>query len=361
MKKKVFGVILIGTMLLGITGCGQQQEDEVQVVLLQEEEEAAYPTTTVEYGDVVKKITIDCSYTSTEKQELAFPVDDRLIEYIGVKVGDYVTEGQLLASLDVADLEEEIQELKYQISCQELELTQTQEMRDQEISNAQTWYEGYTNKKQADKDYLKEQLESIDQHYKTKLEDMADSLNLSRKRLKQYQQEYDDGRLLAGMTGQVSYMDKDLVKGAYCVKDRMVITVSNLDACYFMTNKLEYKDYLLAEPTIEIVYKSGEKEYTCEAEPVFAEDWTEQMYFKPLGMELIESGTAGTITMELGRKQNVLCLPKSAVHESDKGPFVYLENDGLLETRYVTTGLEGDDVTEITAGLEQGEMIALTK
>ncbi len=360
MRKKFFGVILIGTMLLGITGCGQQQEDEAQVVLLQEEEEVAYPITTVEYGDVVKKVTIDCSYTSTEKQELAFPVDDKLIDYIGVNVGDYVTEGQLLASLDVADLEEEIQELKYQISCQELELNQTQEMRDKEVSNAQTWYEGYTHKKQADKDYLSEQLKDIEQRYKTKLEDMADSLNFSQKRLKQYQQEYDDGRLLADMTGQITYVDPNM-KNTYCVKDRMVITVSNLDSCYFMTDKLEYKDMLSAESTIDIVYKSGEEEYICEAEPVLTEDWTEQMYFKPLGMELIESGVTGTITIEFGRKQNVLCLPKSAVHESDKGPFVYLEKDGLLEIRYVTIGLEGDDVTEITAGLEQGEIIALTK
>jgi len=259
----------------------------------------------------------------------------------------------------VEDLEEEIEELKYQVSHQELELTQAQEMKEHELTSAQIWYE-YSFKEQSDKEYLKEQREEIEMRYKTKLEDLADELNYLRKRLKQYRQELEEGRLFAGMAGQVTYVDKNLEQ-SYSKKDIDVITISNLDSCYFVTNEIAYKDYLKEGTAIDIVYTAGGKEYTSKAEPVFVEDWTEQMYFKPTGMELIENGTGGSIMLEMGRKENVLCLPNSAMHDSDKGPFVYLEKDGLLEMRYVTVGLKGDNFTEITSGLEQGEVIALQK
>lgn len=91
------------------------------------------------------------------------------------------------------------------------------------------------------------------------------------------------------------------------------------------------------------------------------EQWDEKLYFKPVGDEIIASETDGTITMELERRENVLCIPEDALHESDNGLFVYLEKDGLLEMRYVTVGLEGDEMIEITDGLVQGEVIALKK
>lgn len=360
MKKKCFGVFLTGVMLLAFAGCGQQNAETSSVVLVQEEYTAAYGTTTVEYGDVVKTVAVDCSYTSTEKQQLSFPVDDRPITYVGVKEGDYVEEGQLLAALDVEDLETQIEELKYQISLQELNLTQTRERKDHELNNAQLWYDGYSLKSQSDKNTLKDQKEEIEQRYKTILEDLSDNLELQKKRLNQYQQELEEGRLFAGIAGQITHLDKNMEDG-YSVKDYPVITISNLDSCYFVTDKMEYKDYLNTEGTIDIVYKVDGKEYVSQAEPALLEEWTGQMYFKHTGTELIANQTGGTISLELGRKTNVLCLPKEALHESDKGPFVYLEKDGLLEMRYVTVGLEGDTATEITAGLEQGEIIALKK
>ena len=91
------------------------------------------------------------------------------------------------------------------------------------------------------------------------------------------------------------------------------------------------------------------------------EIWNEQMYFKPVSDEIIASETGGKITMEYARKDNVLCVPSAAVHESDNGQFVYLQKDGVLEMRYVTIGLVGDNLTEITDGLEQGEIVALKK
>lgn len=359
MKRKILAVILAGGMLFTTTGCGQQETGDLQPVLVQEEEEAAYPTTTVEYGEVVKNVTVRCSYTSTEKQDLSFPVDGGLIARVEVKMGDYVDPGQLLVALDVEDLEETIEELSFQIECQELKLAQTEEMKAFELASAERLYT-YTYMTKQDKEDLAEKKESINKQYRTTLEDMNDQLHILKKKLEQSRQELADGQLFANITGEITYLENSL-KDTYSKKDRVVVTISNLDACYFTTEDLAYADYFKEAESLTVSYRESGTEYTCEAVPALTDSWEEKMYFKPVGDEIIASKTNGTITLELERKENVLCVPGDAIHESDNGPFVYLEKDGLLEMRYVTVGLEGDTMAEITDGLEQGEIVALKK
>ena len=359
MKRKIFAVILAAGMLCALTGCGQQQEESTQPVLVEEEEEAAYPTTTVEYGEVVKNVTVRLSYTSTETQDLSFPVDGGLISRVEVRMGEYVSAGQLLVALDVEDLEETIEELSFQIEYQELQLAQTEEMKAFELASAERLYT-YTYMTQQDKEELAEQKESINKRYQSTLEDMNDQLTLLKKRLEQYRQELEDGQLFADITGEITYLENSL-EDTYSKKDRVVVTVSNLDACYFITEDLEYADYFKEAESLTVSYRVSGAEYTCEVVPALTDSWEKQMYFKPVGDEIIASKTNGTITLEVERKDNVLCIPGDAIHESDNGPFVYLEKDGLLEMRYVTVGLWGDDMVEITDGLEQGEIVALKK
>jgi len=372
MKQKGLALMLTGVLLMSCTGCGAQETGESQVILAHEEEEVGIPTTTVEYGEVVKNVSISCNYTSTDKQDLSFPVGGKEIKYVAVKKGDYVEKGQLVAMLNGADLEDSIESLEYEIAGKELRLKQTLEMMELKLANAKLWYEGYSRKTQSDKDYYKEQKKAIEEEYKTVIQDMEDDLELCNKRLAQYRQELEDGRLFAGMSGQVTYFDKEMeffsmaAEGGWsdkviCEKDRTIMTISNLDASYFMTKELDYMEHFTPDASFEVTYKADGKEVVCEVVPVMPEKWEEQIYLKPTGNEIIANGTSGTITLELDYKQNVLCLPNEAVHQSDNGPFVYLEKDGLLEMRYVTVGLEGDTTTEITGGVEQGEIIALNK
>lgn len=359
MRRRICAIMLAGGMAITATACGQQAEDEMSTLLVQEEEEAAYPTTTAEYGDIVKDIVISCKYTSTEEQDLSFPVEGGLIELVEVELGDYVTEGQLLAALDVQDLEDKIEEAEYQVKSQELKLKQTEEMRQFELDSAQVLYE-YTYKTNNDKLALAEKKESIENNYKTTLEDMRDALSIQKKRLQQYREELADGQLFAGMTGEITYVRNGMVD-TYSQKDQVVITVSNEDACYFISDNIEYADNFQEGVSVNLVYREAGMEYSCEVVPAMMDSWDEQMYFKPVGDEIISINADATIALELERKENVLCVPASAIHKSDSGLFVYLEKDGLLEMRYVTVGVEGATLVEITDGLEQGEIIALKR
>lgn len=361
MKQKIWAVILAGGILFAGTACAQQEAEVPQTLLVQEDETKPYPVTTVEYGEVVKNADIKCTYVSTEKQELSFPVDNKLIERVEVKLGDYVNKGQLLAALDVADLEDEIEELEYQVNSLELKLKQTEEMKEFDLAGAETLFT-YTHMEESDKKGLKEQKEGIIKQYQTTLEDISDQLSIQKQRLQQSKKELAEGRLYADIAGEITYIDNTMLD-TYSKKDKVVVTISNMDACYFTAGDIdmEYADCFQEGVSVFVNYREGGVDIACEVVPALMDRWDEQMYFKPVEEEIIANKTGGTITMEIARKDNILCIPKGAIHESDQGQFVYLEKDGLLEMRYVTVGLEGDTMVEITDGLAQGETVALKK
>ena len=339
------------------SACGAEGETDTDVTLVHEEEEMGYSTATVEYGEVVQNAKISCTYTPTEHQDLAFMIDDKLVERVEVKKGDIVSEGDLLAAADVGDLEDTIAELQYQINYESLKLTHTQELIDFDINSAQIIYE-HTAKNQSDKEDLQEKLEDLEEQYHDTIQDLEDSIALKQKRLVKYQEELSGGQIIAGISGEITYIMSPLLD-TYTEKETKVITISNLDSCYFIADDVTYADFFKEGESYNVVYKQNKTETYVEVTPVNLEEWQSQMCFKPVNDEIFESGLAGTIYMELDKKNNVLCVPNDAVHEAEDGMFVYVLENELLNMRYVEVGLEGAEVTEIVSGLEQGEIVVL--
>lgn len=339
------------------SACGSNGNSDTDVTLVQEEEDAGYATATVEYGEVVQNAEISCTYTPTEHQDLAFMLDDRLIERVEVKKGDIVSEGDLLAAVDVGDLEDRIAELEYQINHKSLELTHTQELKAFDIDSAKILYE-HTEKTESDKEDLQEKLEDIEDQYHDTIQDLEDSILLNQKRLEKYREELSGGQLIAGISGEVTYILSPLVD-TYSEKETKVITISNLDSCYFIADDVTYADFFKGGESVNVVYKKDKKETYVEVTPVNIDQWQNQMCFKPVNDEIFESGLVGTIYMELEKKSNVLCVPNDALHEAEDGMFVYVLENELLNMRYVEVGLKGAEVTEIVSGLEQGELVVL--
>ena len=339
------------------SACTDSKEQETEVVLTQESDETEYAFVTAEFGEVVQSVKLSCTYTPTEHQDLAFGVEDKLIERVEVKKGDIVTEGTLLAAVDVGDLEETIDELEYQISRQTLELAHINELKDFDVTSARNLY-SYTNKTWQDKQDLEEKLKDIDDTYHDTIQDLEDSINMNQKRLIKYQEEYTGGQLIAGMNGEVTYLASSLTD-TYSEKDKKVITISNLDSCYFMVDDVTYADHFSEEESYRVVYNDNGAETYVEVTPVNREQWQEQMLFKPVNGDIFESDFSGTIFLELAKKTNVLCISNQAIHEAEDGKFVYVLEGDWVNMRYIETGLTGTQKTEIVSGLKQGEKVIL--
>lgn len=363
MKKRCVAMIMIAAMgLMTITtACAERDTSEPEVNLVKDGTTQTYNTVTVGYGDVTCKADVDCTYMATNEQQLSFSQEGYLVDQVNVKKGDYVTKGQLLVSLEVQDLEDEINDRQYEVDSLTLQLEQTRELQEFDLQSAETLagYQEMTS--QVRKDLQKKQ-ENIRKQYADTLEDLEDKLSICQDRLDAAKVKLSGGRIYAGISGEVTYVKSDL-EDAYSKKDEVVVTISDQDSCVFYSDDLEYADFFTEGQPVDVTYRELGEEQTCQAEPVKMEQWETEgrMYFKTVGTEFIESGKSGTITLTLETREHVLCVPTDAVHESSNGSFVYLMVDGMPQMRYVTLGLVGDTNVEITEGLEQGETIALTK
>lgn len=68
-------------------------------------------------------------------------------------------------------------------------------------------------------------------------------------------------------------------------------------------------------------------------------------------------GLSATCTFLAGEKRNVLTLPTSAIRQRDGQTTVQIPGDPLPRTVQIEIGLEGDDLTEIVSGLNEGDKV----
>lgn len=74
----------------------------------------------------------------------------------------------------------------------------------------------------------------------------------------------------------------------------------------------------------------------------------------------IQLGMAATVNIDLGKKNNVLIVPNLAVKSSNGSKFVTKNIDGSPTQIRVETGLADDQFTEITSGLNEGDVIVIS-
>ena len=63
------------------------------------------------------------------------------------------------------------------------------------------------------------------------------------------------------------------------------------------------------------------------------------------------------VTVILEQKDDVLWLPPQAIRTFEGRRFVVVQADGFQQRVDVTIGIEGNDRTEIEAGLEEGQIV----
>lgn len=74
----------------------------------------------------------------------------------------------------------------------------------------------------------------------------------------------------------------------------------------------------------------------------------------------LRSGMAGTAAIEIQRHDNVVSVPARAVKRQGRNSVVQvLAADGKQETRTITTGASDGTYSEVTAGLQEGEVVVI--
>jgi|GEM_PF-1661356 HlyD family secretion protein len=73
----------------------------------------------------------------------------------------------------------------------------------------------------------------------------------------------------------------------------------------------------------------------------------------------LKLGMTANLDFLLGKQEQVLTVPKSAIVAKGDTPFVFTVDRGTLSRRTVAAGTEGDEFTAITSGLQPGDQVVI--
>lgn len=357
MKKKKIYVLLI-FMIFVLIGCSRKPEEKEENAIITEKTTYSFDSFQAQLGDVSCTKEVTCTYRYASQQSLNFLLEDSLVEEVYVKVGDFVEEGQLLASLDIEDKEKMIPDMEYEIAQLEMKLEQEKQLLQFELASADILF-SYTKESLQDKEALAAKKEEIELRYQYAIEDYEDQLVIKKSRLEEYITMVKGGRIYAPFRGEISYVISGL-KGSYTDAETVVIRIGEENSSCFVSTDGEQAGSF-EEGQVYVIKTQGlSAEESFQITPTRYDDWGDELYFSLVDEgNVIPSGTIGNMNWIVDEEKNVLCVPIESIHSTGDSYFVYVLEDENRSMQYVEVGLLGDEFVEIISGIEIGTRVIL--
>lgn len=348
---KTASILCATSVLLGGCGLFSEEEENRSISIVRESMENEFDIVHCEKRDVIKTGSVSCSYKQLMEENLAFPVSDKTISFIYVNEGDEVKVGDLLAKLDVAQLEKDNIEMREQLEKNEFLIGQA----DEKIEFYEKRLESSGISLSAKESYLSK-LQSL----REKRRDYNDENEFNRIKISANEQQIEAGSLYAGMDGNISYI-KNNVEGSTSVAGEKVITILNSSVIGFQGQDKNALAFIKEGDKVVINCSTIGQSYDATVTSVDAE--SAKMVFELDEPDYsIAVGTRGMITVVQEEAKGALSLPKSCVFETEDFTYVYILNeDGVREMRKITAGVIGDEFVEIVDGISETESVILRK
>ncbi len=334
------GVLLLVCCLL-LSSCGllPQEEEYGTAPTVREYESEDYSYTSVSKEDIQLTKKVSCVYSSAQESQLSFGVSGERVQDLYVSLGDIVEQGDLLAELNMGNLPDEWQAVDAQREEKELEQKHLVELLDLERRRMQA---------------SGERESPAEKHWEKQRREGAQELELLEARLEALQKKIDARRLIAPMDGSIFYVKSDLA-GQTSKKDEVVLRIVSGEECYFVADAAE-ADMLQEGDSVSVIVSST----VYETQVRFSEEKPqEEVYFViSAGDGQPEMGSKGSATIVLEERKDVLCLANQAIKRVGEDSVVYYEDEnGIKAMKYIETGLQGNQKTEILSGLKFGETV----
>lgn len=347
-------------LLLNLTACGQlKEEHEVEIVASSENNIKKYEVVKPYIGTVNEPLVINCFYSQTKETDLSFGEDGMLVSRVYVSKGDFVKKGDLLAMVELDDLESNLSQMEHEIQKQQLYISHLEEERDFEIGRAQEMFY-YTKMTKKDEEELDKTKQSLMDTYESKLISLNDALFIMQLKYDQAKELIQSGKIYAPMDGIILMVKSDL-EGSLTVKGERIISMYDPADCMFHSSTVDAIPFLDLEETYKVACGLGNqmREYTVK--PTRVDEWGEEIYFSLQDEEYDPFNIAtGKITLYINQAENVMCLNKYAVHEAGGRNYVYLLSEqGIRVMQYVEVGIKGETVIEIKEGLSLNDNVIL--
>ena len=353
-------ILAAAGLCLALAGCDLLPAEEVfsTAPLLKEYQREEFSQALCERGDIVLTRSISCTYVPVRTEGLKYMVGGLRYDAFYVSAGDQVVEGQLLAQLDLSDIEQNISASQLRLDRLELQAVHLEQDRDLALDRCRIANAAAGAKA------LDEALEEVQERFDLQAETLQENISIERMRLTRYQNQLAQRQLRAPMDGTVTYV-RGVRPGDVSVLGDRVITVADSTMSLFRA-ETEYWDMLEPGQIVEIISSkvAYEAQVVTEAELGLPE--TEhvpgekaKVYFALTEPTFdLEDNDRGALTIVLDSREDVLMVPEKAVATINGETIVYYQDEeGMKAYKPVTVGLTANGMTEIVSGLDEGELV----
>lgn len=347
--KPVLSTLLCGTLIFA-AGCSLLPKEDIEETLpsitpprLSQKPEYSVTTTTWE-----TTVRGTGKLMAVKEEELFFVEDNKRIKEIYVSGGDWVEAGQLIAELDVSDLESQLQQKQWQSRQEELNMIEILRKSD---------------------DMSPEQLE------RAKIE-----FELKREELRKLQEAISRSKITAPFSGTIVsvYMKKGDTAKAYdtvaVVADLTKLTVAanlsqdalkqvavgmevNVDINGYRGEQLKGTVHQLPNPKSDNNQGGYYPGYPGYQPPKDTIDNYLVVKLDPFP-EGLNRGTPLSVSVVVNRKENAVVIPTAALRSYAGRNYVQVvESDGTKREVDVEVGLQKSTEVEILKGLTPGQKV----
>ena len=350
-------MLLMMGLVLVVAGCGTSK----------------VAVSSVAYRDMPIQISADANVSALNKATITTTVSGQVSSYM-VKTGDQVTQGQIVAVMDMSAQQQQLEQLNQQLmeaattvsaqttttvaaSVDSAQLAQAQQMRDAGIIT-QKEYNVIASRAQAS---------TVTTGGTTSGASSA-QIGAIQAAIAQVQTQINSAQITAPIAGTVAMIYNEDRKMAIADRPFMLIqqaspVVASLSIPQDAALKLAASE---AKSSMKVSLKvgdqiiPGELTYVDTTQPagtpsvlVKASFNNEQGFIKP--------GEFYTLLIESNVNASMLSIPKSVVHENQDGKYVYVvTKDNTVDVRVIETGETVDEYTAILSGLNEGEQVITT-
>lgn len=366
MKQRILSMTMALIALLALSGCGEEEASEP------EDSTTPVEVALVEKGGISAENKVSGQVASGEQQSVFVAVSAQCTD-VYVEVGDTVSAGQTLCTLDISSTlanydtaamsyesakksyADQSAILSQQVAQAEKNVEDLQALLDiglvtqTEVDNAKLTLDNA----RASMDSALSQLEISMKNYEATMAQLETSLaNVDR-----------SGKVVAPISGTV--ISLNAAKNSFVSPSAPVATIestSNMKVSTAVSESLVAK--LTKGGRADVSISSAKLSFQGTIDSI---DRTPNLQTHLYGVTIqipasmtagLFSGMFADVTFYTDTQNNVVVIPTEAIQTGVDGQYVYIvDSENLAHKITVETGLVGDGVTEITAGLTGGERL----
>ena len=336
MKKKI---IVITILLLLFASIGyvlsknKKEIDQKNVAVDRTNIPVAVTVIKLEKQTVERNLEVPATVEPSKKANIS-AVTSGTITSLNIVLGSKVNAGQVIGAVDTRQQQINLSDAKDALNKAQLDYQLNKEL-----------YEGNAGTGQSVKD-AKRTMES------------------ARFKLSQLSQQLGDAKIKAPISGII--VTKTAEVGEYAGPGAVVATVVNvynLKAVVFINEKDVYKLHLNQSAVISAEALEG-KDFNAKVNfisPVSDENHNYRVELIVNNQSgVLKAGTYIKVNFNLGSESLVLQIPKIALVEGIKNPFVYIAKGDKAEVRKITVGREFGENVEVLSGLNEGDEVVVS-